>query len=136
MNPHSKYIDRRIEDFKKGQKWNTNITNTSHDDFIRDFNTCLLTNVIRDTFKQTYLKKWPCADCGAASQERCHGIGEERGIMLRRALEKVYPDVSQVVKLSDIIYAFLEEHKTSSFTFKCAACHKNEKRATVIVEKK
>jgi len=124
----SQYIDKRIADFKKRDKWKTKITDTSHDDFIKDFNTCLLTNVIRDTFTKRFLKLWSCADCGGPSQERCHGLGEERGIMLRRALERVYPDTTKVITLNEIVYAFLEEHKNSAFTFKCSQCHKNEKQ--------
>ena len=28
------------------------------------------------------------------SKERCHGIGEERPLLIKRALEKIYPDIS------------------------------------------
>lgn len=124
----AQYIDKRVAAFKARDKWKTKIIDTSHDDFIRDFNCCLLTNVIRDTFTKSFLKTWCCEDCGGKAEERCHGIGEERGILLRRALERVYPDTTKVIELDEIVYAFLEEHKNSAFTFKCSQCHKNEKK--------
>ncbi len=127
-NPHSDFIDKRIEDIKSSNKWNTKITDTSHDDFIKDFGANVFTNLIRNTFTASYLQKHNCADCKKPSKERCHGIGEERPILIKRALEKVYPNKSDIVVLKDIIIAFLEEHKTTKFTFKCTECHKNEKR--------
>jgi hypothetical protein len=39
QNPHSDYIDKRINDYKKQDKWNTKIIDTSHEDFIKDFET-------------------------------------------------------------------------------------------------
>jgi hypothetical protein len=126
MNQHSDYIDKRINDYKKNSKWNTRISNTSHEDIITDFSACLFTNLTRDTFTAAYLKKHPCSDCGAPSKERCHGIGEERPILLRRALARVFPDITQSICIKDIIIAYLEEHKTTKFTFKCEACHKKE----------
>jgi hypothetical protein len=126
MNPHSSFITKRIEDLKKKNKWNTKITNTSHDDFIKDTGANVFTNLVRDTFTPTYLKENPCSDCGEPSKERCHGIGEGRPLLIRRALEKVYPDTSATICLKDILIQFLEEHKTTKFTFKCSACHGKE----------
>jgi len=127
MNPHSPYIDRQIEALRRSNKWSTKITDTTHEEFIRDFNANIFTNFIRTTFTAAYLEKHPCSDCKKPSQERCHGIGDERPILIRRALERVYPDVSQTVMLREILIAFLEEHKTTKFTFKCSECHKAEK---------
>jgi hypothetical protein len=126
MNRHSDFIDKRILDLKKSKKWNTKITDTTHVDFINDFGSNVFTNFVRNTFTSTYLKKHPCSDCNKESEERCHGIGEERPLLIRRALEKVYPDTTKTIMLKDILIAFLEEHKTTNFTFKCSVCHKKE----------
>jgi hypothetical protein len=131
MNCHSAFIDKRISDLKKQDKWNTQITNTTHEDFIKDFSSNVFTNFIRNTFTATYLKKHACSDCKGVSQERCHGIGEERPLLIKKALEKVYPDISKSVSLKDILIQFLEEHKTTQFTFKCSSCHRKEKTLPV-----
>lgn len=125
MNPHSQFIDKRISDLKKTTKWNTKII-ASHEDFIKDFGSNVFTNLIRNTFTGTYLKKHPCSDYNAPSKERCHGIGEERPFLLKRALEKVYPDTTKPIVLKEILIQFLEEHKNTKFTFKCSACHRKE----------
>ena len=126
MNPHSAFIDKRIADLRKLEKYNSKITDTSHDDYIRDYGSNLFTNLVRETFTATYLKKNPCSDCGEPSKERCHGNGEDRPSLIRRALEKVYPDPSATICQQDIVIQFLEEHKTTKFTFKCSACHRKE----------
>jgi hypothetical protein len=125
MNPHCQFIDKRISDLKKSTKWNTKII-ASHEDFIKDFGSNVFTNLIRNTFTGTYLKKHPCSDCKEPAKERCHGIGEERPILLKRALEKVYPDTTKPIVLKEILVQFLEEHKTTKFTFKCSPCHRKE----------
>jgi hypothetical protein len=127
MNSHSAFIDKRISDLKKQDKWNTKITNTTHEDFIKDFSSNVFTNFIRNTFTAAYLKQHACSDCNGISEERCHGIGEERPLLIKKALETVYPDISKIVTLKDILIQFLEEHKTTKFTFKCSSCHRKEK---------
>ena len=126
MNIHSAYIDRQIEALRQSDKWSTKITDTTHEEFIRDFSSNVFTNFIRTTFTATYLKQHPCSDCKKPSKERCHGIGEERPILIRRALERVYPDSSKSVMIREVLIAFLEEHKTTKFTFKCSDCHRAE----------
>lgn len=123
MNPHSEFINKRINDVKKSKRWNSYIIDTSHDDFVRDFARCLFTNLVRDIFTRSYLKRFKCTDCGGESEQRCHGKNEDRPLLIRRALQKVYPDISKAIKIKDIVIAFLEEHKTTSFTFKCKKCH-------------
>lgn len=123
---HSEFIDKRISDLKKTSKWNTKITDTSHADFIKDFGSNVFTNFVKNTFTPTYLKKHPCSDCKNPSKERCHGIGEDRPLLIKRALEKVYPDISKTITLKEILIQFLEEHKTTKFTFKCSECHRKE----------
>lgn len=126
MNPHSEFIDKRIADLKKKTKWTTKITDTTHEDFIRDFGSNVFTNFIQSTFTAAYLNKHPCSDCNGMSKERCHGIGEGRPLLIKRALEKVYPDITKTISLKEILIQFLEEHKTTKFTFKCSACHRKE----------
>ena len=125
-NPHSDFIDKRIRDVVKSNKWNTKITETSHEDFIKDFGSNVFTNFIRNTFTASYLKKHPCSDCKNPSKERCHGIGEERPHLIKKALEKVYPDITKTITLKEILIQFLEEHKPTKFTFKCSSCHRKE----------
>ena len=130
INPHSIYIDKRIKDVLKSKKWNSKITDTTHEEFICDFSSNVFTNFTRNIFTGTYLKKHPCSDCNKPSKERCHGIGEERPILIKRALEKVYPNKTMVVTLKDILIAYLNEHKATKFTFKCSECHRKENITT------
>jgi len=129
-NKHSDYIDKRIDDIrKKKDDWLTVIgPGSTHKSIIRDFSHCIFTNLVHNTFTKSYMKKHPCSECGKPSTDRCHGIGEERPILLKRALERIWSDTTQPIILKDIIIAFLEEHKYTDFTFKCNQCHKNEKR--------
>jgi hypothetical protein len=128
LNEHSDYISSRIASIEKSNtKWKTNVIDTSHEDFIRDYGSSVFTNLIRNTFTGTYVKKFKCSDCGARASERCHGKGEERPLLLKRALEKVWPNTSKPISMKIIVIAFLEEHKTTKFTFKCHTCHVNEK---------
>jgi hypothetical protein len=123
MNPHSDFIDKRIADIKKLNKWNSYIINTTHDNFVADYGSCVFTNLVRDVFTKSYIKKFTCSDCGGKTEQRCHGKNESRPLLLRRALSKVYLDITIPVKMKDVIIAFLEEHKTTTFTFKCKKCH-------------
>jgi hypothetical protein len=126
-NPHSDFIDKRIKDVIKSRKWNTKITDTTHEDFIKDFGANVFTNLVRDIFTVSYMRKHHCSDCKNKAEERCHGVGEDRPLLIKRALERVYPDPSKTIILKEILIAFLEEHKTTKFTFKCKKCHLNEK---------
>jgi hypothetical protein len=129
-NPHSQYIDKRIKDFMKSEMWSVNIVNTSHDNIIKSFSRTIFTNIVMWTFTSCYLKKHPCSDCKGPSKDRCHGLGEERPVLIKRALEKVYPDTTKTIVLKEIIIAFLEEHKSTKFTFKCSKCHRAECQRT------
>lgn len=127
MNPHSAEIDRKIDQMRKlGKYRNVNIVNTSHEDFIRVYSSSVFTNLINTTFSKTYVRKFPCADCGGKSTDRCHGIGDERPVLLLRALERVYPDISVPTSLELIVFEFLELHKPTKFALKCNPCHKAE----------
>ena len=131
LNVHSEYIDKRINDIRKSNKWNSKLIDTSHEDFIKDYASNVFTNLVRNTFTNSYLKKFPCGECKSPSTERCHGIGEERPLLIKRALERVWSDRTKPIIMKEIIIAFLEEHKYTKFTFKCYSCHKNEKNVGV-----
>ena len=131
LNVHSKYIDKRINDITKSNKWNSKLIDTSHEDFIKDYASNVFTNLVRNTFTNSYIKQFPCGECNSPSTERCHGIGEERPLLIKRALEKVWSDTTQPISMKEIIIAFLEEHKYTKFAFKCQNCHKNEKKMGV-----
>ncbi len=128
LNIHSIYINKRIFDILKSNKWNSILINTSHEDFIKDYASNVFTNLIQNTFTNSYIKKFPCSDCNEPSTQRCHGIGEERPILIKKALEKIWSDTTKPIVMKQIIIQFLEEHKYTKFTFKCKTCHKNENK--------
>jgi hypothetical protein len=127
-NIHSEYIDKIINNIKRQNNWNTTIINTTHADFIRDFSSSVYSNIIKNRITSSYVKKYRCSDCGCTATTRCHGIGEERPVLIGRALKKVYPDITKMVRLKDVVIQFLEEHKSTKFTLKCAPCHKKENK--------
>ncbi len=127
-NPHTAFLKKRIAKLQQSTKWNTRISATSNEDIVSDFKNNVFTNLIQSTFTKSYLKRHPCADCGKPATDRCHGVGEERPVLLRRALERIHPDPTQPIVLKTIIIAFLEEHIQTRFTFKCKACHKAESK--------
>ncbi len=71
INIHSKYIEKRINDIKKCNKWKSKIIDTSHEDFIRDYASNVFTNLVRSTFTNSYIKQFPCSECSEPSTERC-----------------------------------------------------------------
>ena len=70
LNIHSKYIDKRINDIKKSNKWNSKIVDTSYEDFIKDYASNVFTNLVRNTFTHSYIRQFPCSDCNCPSKER------------------------------------------------------------------
>jgi hypothetical protein len=115
VNIHSGSIDKKIQKIKKGDRWQTVIgTDSTHETIIRDFSDCIFTNLIHDTFSRAYMKKYPCSDCGQPSTDRCHGKGEERPILLKRAMELVWPDITKPIVLKDIVVAFLVGNATKT----------------------
>ena len=106
LNVHSKYIDKRINDITKRNIWNSKLIDTSHADFIKDYASNVFTNLVRTTFTKSYIKKFPCCECNSSSTERCHGIGEERPLLIKRALEKVWSDTTKPIIMKEIIIAF------------------------------
>jgi hypothetical protein len=129
MNPHSEYINKQIIAVKNSKKWNTKIINTSHDDFVKDFSATVFTNFIKDIITKTYMRGKICEDCNETPAEnRCHGLGDERPKLIRKALQRVYPDITKEISLKEILIAFLEEHRTTRFALKCKVCHDKEGR--------
>lgn len=125
--PTDSYIkerNKKISEMK--HKWNSKFIDTSHVEFIKDFYANIFTNHIKFFFTQGYVKKQKCPDCGREAEERCHSVGNERRILMKRALEKVWPDTSIKIKLRKILVAFMDEHVGTEFTFKCARCHSKE----------
>ena len=133
VNIHNKYIDKRINDIKKSNKWNSKLIDTSHEDFIKDYASNVFTNLVQTTFTKSYIKKFQCSECKEPSTDRCHGIGEERPLLIKKALEKIWSDTTKPVIMKQIIISFLEEHKYTKFTFKCRNCHKKEKECKKIL---
>jgi hypothetical protein len=83
LNKHSEYIDKRINDIKRINKYGlAEIINTSHEDYIKLYSLCLYTNLIKDIFTNSYLKKFSCSDCAGKSTDICHCIGEEKPVII------------------------------------------------------
>lgn len=132
LNIHSEYIDKKIDEIRKDNKWwRTKIVDTTHEEFINDFSTSVFTNLIQRKFSKKYVQSFACGgeeSCEDIPTQRCHGIGDERPILIRRALQRVWKDTTKPIALKEIVIAFLEEHKNTKFTFKCKACHLKEKK--------
>lgn len=129
VNPHSEYINKQIITLQNSKKWNTKIINTTHDDFIKDFSATVFTNFVKDIITKTYMRGKICEDCNETQAEnRCHGLGDERPKLIRKALQRVYPDITKEISLKEILIAFLEEHRTTRFALKCKVCHDKEGR--------
>lgn len=121
------YIDKRIRELPT-KKFQYQVVITTHDAFISEFASCVFTNFIRDTFTKAFVSQYVCSDCKGVPEQRCHGIGDERPVLIRRALERIWPDTTRPVVMRDVMIAFLQEHKGTKFTFKCASCHLAEKK--------
>jgi hypothetical protein len=129
VNPHSEYINKQIIAVQNSKKWNTKIINTSHDDFVKDFSATVFTNFVKDIITKTYMRGKICEDCNKTQAEnRCHGLGDERPKLIRKALQRVYPDITKEISLKEILIAFLEEHRNTRFALKCKVCHDKEGR--------
>ena len=124
MNIHSGYIAKRIRDIERKDKWSTEVIPTDYAGFARDFNHYIFNNICTETFTRSYVRKYTC-ECGLPAKQRCHGIDEERGVLLRRAYDRVCQS-GVPIRLKDIVIAFLWEHTASDFCLKCVACHKAE----------
>jgi hypothetical protein len=124
---HAAYIDTRIQKMLRKDKFKNDDCGISGSDewIVHWVSSNICTNYVQRVFTPTYMKKHPCG-CGAPSKERCHGIGEERPELLRRALYRLRGKNRSSVLIRDLVVAFFEEHKTTQFTFKCKVCHAKE----------
>ena len=129
-NRHSNEIDKIITNLEKntGPKWELCFKDTTHnivaDAFCNDF----FANLVQSRFTKKYLSNFVCVDCGGPAQHRCHEIGNSRPMLLKRALETVWPDTTKTVSLREIAIEFFRQHKTTNFDFKCKTCQDKEVR--------
>ena len=130
MNRHIEQFDKIIK--RERQRTDKGITinlcDDSNETIINEFSSNTFTNYIyRTVIPDSYMKRYNCIECGEPAKNRCHGIGEERPLLLERALNKIRANNVEKIKMIDLKIAFIEEHKNTSFDFKCVECHKNEK---------
>ena len=129
MNQHSAYIDARLASSSWSSKWQSahgNLRDFTHDEIVRMLSDSVMTNAVQRFFTRAYVSRQTCPECGEPAQERCHARGEERPVLLKRALDRLDPDGSRPLPMLSILEAFFNEHKWSGFTFKCSNCHRKE----------
>jgi len=127
MASHADYIDARIRTMlrSKATEYDNCIIGGSDTSVLLWMSPNICTNYVQRFFTKTHMKKHPCP-CGKPSEQRCHGIGEERPVLLLRALHRLRGDTEDSVKIRDLMVAFFEEHKTTGFVYKCKQCHLKE----------
>jgi hypothetical protein len=127
-NPNIVLFDRLAVNAQKSKIWTTMVMN-SHEGIVQDFSSIFFANIIQRNIPGYKVRGQTCADCSNRATDRCHGIGESRPDLMRRALARIYPDTTKPICLKDIVVAFLEEHKNTKLSFKCNACHLKENNA-------
>jgi hypothetical protein len=116
-NKHADEFIKKAAKIKKDGRWSLQQVD-GPTGYVKCYSTNIYTNLIQRTFSKKYLSQHPCA-CGKPSTDRCHGIGEERPLLLQRALDKIrFPTTHE-----EIIVAFLLEHVDTGFSLKCKTCH-------------
>ena len=130
INPHSSKINEIISKIhaSKRPQWKVKFQNNSHEEVHDMLTHGFFSNLVHSSFPRAYVKSHSCADCGKKSEQRCHGIGESRPELLKRALKVVWPDTKKPVTLREISEEFFRQHKKTGFDFKCTSCHKKEPR--------
>ena len=94
------------------------------------FSTCLFTNETKKFFTGSYVKSHKCSDCEALAEQRCHGIGQERPKLVKEAFQNmVSKSDNGFVSMKDVLVEYFRLHKTTKFTFKCADCHRKERKS-------
>ena len=119
-NKYLDFIDEQLEVFKEIDKWRTKISNTKHDDIINDFNIGIFKLGSLSFFKKC-LDTTKC-NCGSDAKEISYGIDIDRSDLIKKALKKVYPDITKEITLKELLAAYFKEHKYCDFTFKCRKC--------------
>ena len=103
---------------------------TTHAQVIAAFGCTVFTCFVRVAFTRAYVKRAACeGGCGAPAAERCHAPNASRLQLIKRALDRVWPEPTvRPMRLDALLLAFLEEHAGTGFALKCAVCHLQEKR--------
>ncbi|ABT14380.1 hypothetical protein MT325_m826L [Paramecium bursaria chlorella virus MT325] len=129
-NRHSEEIDKIIANLERNrqEQWEIIFKDNTHKQVANFLSHGFFTNLINSRFPKKYLSKFACVDCGGPSQHRCHEVGNPRPLLVKKALEAVWPDTTKAVTLRDIAIEFFKQHKTTKFDFKCKECHSKEAR--------
>lgn len=128
MKESNEYIDlinKKLEELKGCDKYRTKIINTEHDDIINDFDIGVFKLETIAFFKECFNTKLCNCDCKV--KEIFYGIGIVRADLIRKALEKVQPDITEEIILKDLLIAYFEEHKSHKVTFQCKKCYLKNK---------
>ena len=109
----------------------------THEDYIRAFHSSVYTNLIREFFTMSLIRKLlrtdtvRCQDCSSVDNiQRCHTV--PRPELLRMALEQCCPYEDVDVRTIDLMCVFLRLHAKYPLEFKCEACHKKDTHNTKI----
>lgn len=135
MEPLAAYVDRRIRQrfLQRPERYRVVLGGQSPEELVSDLSGTVFSKEIQCFFTNGFVRSHACAGrCGRQATERCHGAGEERPVLLLRALRRLWPAAGgpAALGLREVLVAFMEEHKTSAgFCFKCARCHAAESRA-------
>ena len=128
MKESNEYIDlinKKLEELKESNKYRTRIINTEHDDIINDFDVGIFKLETIAFFKECFTTK--ICKCNCKVKEIFYGIDIARADLIRKALEKVQPDITEEIILKDLLIAYFEEHKSYKLTFQCRKCYLKEK---------
>lgn len=129
---HVGYIEKRMLTYNWGKYDNgaefahAGGKHNAHTAFMNMFKASIVTNLTHEFFTRGYVKSFPCADCGGVATERCHTSAYPRPVILRMALEDVWPDTSSNVKIVLVFKRYIELHKECGLLFKCRSCHAKE----------
>ena len=120
-NEYTDLIDKKLKCLKESNKHRTRIINTEHDDIINDFDVGIFKLETITFFKECFSTKM--CECGCKTKEIFYGDGIIREDLIRKALKKVHPDITDELVLKDLLFAYFEEHKKYSLTFQCRKCY-------------
>ena len=124
-NKYSDFIDKRLKALHQSNKWKTNINNTEHNDIINDLELGVF-KIATILFFKEYLDTQKC-NCGSKAKQISYGLDIDRSDLIKKALKKAYPDITEDITLIELLIAYFEEHKYCDFTFKCQKCYLKER---------
>ena len=132
MEYTNKHAARFIEGgflIKKSGKYHNRVIVDSYEQFNHTFGDTILTNVNSKIIAtQPYKNKHKCEDCGGPAQQGCHGIGEERPLLIFKVLRRRCPVLPCEIYLDDFISEYFLAHIPTRYALKCTACHEKEKK--------